>query len=871
MGALAPISQWLPQDDLLLKNAVEAGASLEALAKGAVQFSQRFTVQELQDRWYSLLYDPVISAEASILMIEFEHSASIPKSNKEAKSTPEKRKADSVRQCYYSMRKRICSEPFDPTGISFLDGPGFSIARKFDEHLSSDCIFGDEEVSDLFGIQESKFSIMPHTFPEVRAPGAGSSSDGISTSAFCTGLYDNDEFKSLCPSSAPLNNCPSLADNTPLTVDQDIVKEFAQSTELRSCNLFQTMNLDIEDSCIFEEINDNEGNVHSGFESEVYISPPSDSGTSLPNFHDSSPIPQMPNWSAVEDLAPSTLANIIGETADHAQNNIVTLDDFDANGPNILGYSSVDPKPELKGQIPFVVMNDPVPNADEYFVELSNSLLNFTTDDDLIFGDGDEKDMIEKSYIENLSSLLLDSPDEGHAPDLGISEVAVDPHFCLTNSPSAAHPGESGEQAQYHYDDQPLVLSVEARKLSSALAVNPSFPELRNGVIFCTLNTEDPEIPNNDDVFLPICLPSTSSSAITHTKYDESYYPMLSSAEEFSYAQKATDRTLTSSEQSNYSQLHFQSHSTRSSYPTEPLQNDAQHVTLKNATTCEGPVLVNSAPSCDKNLVHGSEKQLLAKVEQPKTFLNHNTYASHLEKQAQSSDPHFVFQNNAAGGKQDIDSTSNFQNREETAAEEITIPVVSDQEELPCESDDDVPYFSDVEAMILDMDLSPDDQNLNCNPGVLKYQQEDARRIIIRLEQAANASSQRMLFERRAFAVLYGHLSKHFIKKTEVLIGRSTKDVKVDIDLGMECDSNKISRRQATIKMDTSGSFHLTNHGKFSIFVNGKEVIPRENVDLVSGCLIEVRGLPFIFETYRKPSPGNSGNDSQSWEEKHKC
>lgn len=683
---------------------MQAGASLEALAKGAVQFSQRFTVQELQDRWYSLLYDPIVSAEASVQMVEFERSASIPKFTKEAKCTLEKRKADSVRKSYYAMRKRICSEPFDPIGGSFLGGPGFSGAGKFDEHLSSHCIFRDEKVSDPFGIQESNIGIMPQTFPELQATVAGSYGDGVPTSAFCSGLYDNDECKSICPSSAPLNNCPLLDDNIPLTGDQHMVKEFSQSKELQSCGVFKTMDLDIEDSHIFKNINDSEGNVGSGVESKFYSSPPSDPGTSLPNFHDSS---QMPNWRAVEGSTSSTLAVIIRETKDHVGNNLVTADDFDANGANIRGYSSVDSKPELEGEIPCTVMYDPVPNVEEYFAELSNSLLNFTPDDDLIFGDGDDKDMIEKCFLENLSSLLLDSPDEDHVPDLGISEVAVAPIFCLTSSPSAAHPGESTEQEQYCCDDQPVVWCVKAQKRSSALAANPSFPELRNGIIFCTLNTEDPEIPNNDDVFLPICLPSTSSSTIAHTEYDESYYPMLSSVEEFSYAQKATDKTLTRCEQSSYSKSHFPSHPTRSSYPTEPLQTDAQHVTLGKATTCEDPALVNSAHSCAKNIVPGSEIQPVAKVEQPKNYLNHNSFDSHLEKQAKSSDPHLRFQNNAAGGKQDIDSTSNFQNHEETAAEAITIPVVSDEVELPCESDDDLPYFSDVEAMVNSSYLVP--------------------------------------------------------------------------------------------------------------------------------------------------------------------
>lgn len=89
---------------------VQAGASLEALAKGAVPFSRTYTVKELRDRWHSLLYDPVVSAEASTRMIESEHSAK--KSGNENKNSEFtiKRKFESVRSLYYSTRKRLCRE-----------------------------------------------------------------------------------------------------------------------------------------------------------------------------------------------------------------------------------------------------------------------------------------------------------------------------------------------------------------------------------------------------------------------------------------------------------------------------------------------------------------------------------------------------------------------------------------------------------------------------------------------------------------------------------------------------------------------------------------------------------------------------------------
>lgn len=76
MSEICPpdFSIWTTEDDLLLKNAVEAGAALEALAKGAVRFSCRFTIKELQERWHALLYIPEISAKAAARMVEFELS-----------------------------------------------------------------------------------------------------------------------------------------------------------------------------------------------------------------------------------------------------------------------------------------------------------------------------------------------------------------------------------------------------------------------------------------------------------------------------------------------------------------------------------------------------------------------------------------------------------------------------------------------------------------------------------------------------------------------------------------------------------------------------------------------------------------------------
>ena len=56
------------------------------------------------------------------------------------------------------------------------------------------------------------------------------------------------------------------------------------------------------------------------------------------------------------------------------------------------------------------------------------------------------------------------------------------------------------------------------------------------------------------------------------------------------------------------------------------------------------------------------------------------------------------------------------------------------------------------------------------------------------------------------------------------------------------------SENQAVIKMDKSGSFHIKNIGKCSIFVNSKEVPSCKGINLSSDSLIEVhRYLLFHF------------------------
>lgn len=119
-------------------------------------------------------------------------------------------------------------------------------------------------------------------------------------------------------------------------------------------------------------------------------------------------------------------------------------------------------------------------------------------------------------------------------------------------------------------------------------------------------------------------------------------------------------------------------------------------------------------------------------------------------------------------------------------------------------------------------------------------------------------------FDPRTMAVLRGRLVRFLVRSREISIGRATRDKghSVDVDLSFEGlplprpmqggltgsgtgtgPAMKVSRRQATIKLRSTGEFFICNDGKRALYVDGKPLLAQAKVRLDHNAVIEVPSL----------------------------
>lgn len=604
----------------------QAGASLESLAKGAVKFSRKYSVRELQERWHNLLYDPVISAEASALMMQFERSSQMLPlklnkfgSSKDTKCMSGKRKAGSVRNRYYALRKRISNEPFNPMDLTYIVGPSNNYARSENGHLNGGCMLEDID-SAQFELQDSDFEIL-HLI------------DGV--------IPDEDVEHNTIP-----NDLGNELGNVELGPE---AREFGQSEEILSCSLIEATP-EIEDGHVFN--------------SSILDGGASYQGMSI--------------WKGVEGISMPPLPDDItlGEKDLHEGETFI-MGDHNDNSASTSGYDLIHPESDMISHVPNNQPEIGDANTEGYFEELSKSLLDFSNEEELLCLDSDVKDGIDQSYYDGLSSLLLNSPrDDNQDEFLVVAEGMMVPSDACFVDESVICPQDTDEN-----------MSTDFSHFSSI----PHISQTCEQFMFCTLNTEDPEIPCNDGVIFSDHNAPKSDSSKLKCRFQESY--------SFSLAKEGTINLgrATSLVQSQTSQgvvRHF----------NQPVGVCSLKAGLSNG---DSRLIISNAPNENKSSALRSQHVSSGNLkEEPIENLRNASDAS-LDKLLDSSDElERLLQLDA--GDEPMEAPGALHDPQFTHSEisdDLCIPdsgtrIISSASDLVESDDDDVPSFSDVEAMV---------------------------------------------------------------------------------------------------------------------------------------------------------------------------
>ncbi|KAK7346389.1 hypothetical protein VNO80_20907 [Phaseolus coccineus] len=689
MDPVEVLPPWVPEDDLLLKNAVEAGASLESLARGAVRFSRRYSFRELQDRWLSLLYDVDVSTKAALAMRNLELAKSAATGGEGSGSGGgEKRKFQSSggvgkKIKFQSVRKQYCT-----------------MQKKLRRHCSS--------------VMSSKVK------------------NGV---VGCEGKEN-------------------------VVVDGNLNSDVVNSKAVGYGN------------CLGSE------EVEAGQLSDL--------------------VSDVPLWKTIEDVClPDVPVHVSVEGKSCGSEGGVDLKDECGNGGLKLN----------------------APDAE--------SLLNLANEDAVLFVNIEGKEVMamdknkDKPCYDNVDSLLLSSSgDVSELQKLDVEAKISVPCGCASDGMGIAANPLGGSCGDQHFVSDP-----RNNATLSAVAKSPH-PEHSEGFMICVLNTEHPDIPCNANMDLSVVIPELpalksqpvakevgfSESAISNQRRNEPDGSLKKEAVlSQSFAASQTGR------QESVPNVNSSSKPVVFGLKSEnPGRNSISAVSRQNNNVDVNP---SHGRPVRSNVIYGHLKQ--EDIDAPAT--------AHVKAEEHKALSKSEAKSLSGGNIEDDDEDYNDDDYD----------------------DDELPNFSDVETMILEMDLSPMDEDPNARREVLRYQHEESRKTIMRLEQCAQSSMGRAIRSQGALAIVYGRILKEYIRKSKVILGRATNDVHVDIDLGKEGEeaATKISRRQALIKLDADGSFIIKNLGKRSIFLNGKEIATGQARGLGASSVIEIRGISLIFET----------------------
>ncbi|XP_051206896.1 uncharacterized protein [Lolium perenne] len=701
MGVPSAAGSWDAEDDFLLKNAVEAGSSLESLAKGAICFSRKFTLQELQDRWCSLLYDSETSAQASARIVEFETVLSTSSPGKTIKRfnskgkvySGRKRKIDSVKYQYYSRRKRVCHEPCLSTAFRY-DVPPCSCTPD-----GSGCVCG--------GLLKP---LEGHHLAHTLDPAAL--------------LVDN---------YGHIDDGYGGGQNVHHKDNQNYLFHANHANAAGSILKDGTVNDDILHGC--------------------------------------------------SDVGQPYKCGDVQKNPQSSERNIAPLKDL----PDLQDY--VNPQQPLLG------------------VQYGNGV----TGSEILL-DADRNGVKQNQFSESSQQLCSGIPmihAWSKSEDVKSADMLVDMH-------------KNEEHITFFCDKKMETFSSDTfaslvNGISDSGLDNASLSE-NESMHACSMNcsqSKDSELLNGKNI---------SGSALDTAQDDFSDFSAKVVMEDISRVHLLG---LSDSHSSNTCDSHIypihKNHYTRDVYGTDMVAISSEVPFSGCSIQCRMNTEDSEIPCNDDALMH----------DQVSDEINCKFLADKPNISCEAAIRNCM----SSHGLPDME----FHNP-------IASMSSSDQAEGGSDNENYVPNYFDIEALILNQDLIPWDQESDfIQPEVSRFQHLKSRKDLIRLEQGARSYMNRSIMSQGAFAIIYGRYLKYYIKDPEVTLGRETEEVHVDIDLAKEGNANKISRRQAVIKMDEVGSFHIKNIGKYPIFVNGKEVPRNKRINLISDALLEIRGMNFIF------------------------
>lgn len=771
-GPRPDFSSWTVEDDLMLKNAMEAGAAVEALAKGAVKFSQRYTVWELRERWRALLYDPDVSEQAAMRMLKCEASARNPgklsclNRVNDPQEILKKRKLNSVRTHYYKMRKRIAAEKLSGDLVSNLD-------------VESVDFIQSKMATDSF-IQDS------------------SSKSFVAPSDLCT----------VGPAEA---------------VDKELESQIDESTISQVVSLLGV----------------------GGVGAVVQALPSIATDESIQG--DSSLIGQLPQEDAQSQTVQATTGlEILGQEHNVPLESVQKPDTCSGGlnmGPEMVSSTSnVAIMSVAQSNLAFM---DPGKASEDFVMGVSTQ--HDKHPDEVLDLGANHVPPDATLVIPKISTFAIGSQSEIIVDSSGKTEDKVVNASELSDSDS-----RSGDENETSVDDD------------LASRDKPLMPE--TGHMICVLNTEDTDIPS----------PPPGSVMLSPSLFSLTYSPTGMEGEENESSMSAGGYERNDNFEISAHDFMLQVSEDKDNLVpvgkmelTPDSRNSCGKCTVDNevlATALDSGLpdafvkkndkeamvaLGNTGNSIDRSggILLTSQGVLNGNPEGLCSVTDHQSNLhSDIPAISENEIPHSqaaVFGYSEQGLYCADHTTDALTTTHSTATLQGTY-------EECFESEEEMPSFSDVEAMILDLDLDPAfDEDVSAVAESRRLYKRH-RKTLMRLEQGAHAALERALNVRGAIAVLYGHHLRYFIMRNEVLLGRMTQDNFVDIDLGKEGRANKVSRKQANIKLKEDGVFYLKNLGRRALAVNNISVANGQHASLGSNFLIEVGGMKFVFEINKK-------------------